>query len=681
MSTSASIVSSHSIEFLKVVTSLGPDAVIGLSLNGREGISELYNFELVFISNHTDIKPDQLISDSVSIRLMPEASTPRFFHGRIARVSAGPMRNDGFRFYRAEVVPWLAFLANSVDCRIYQDKSTIEIIESVFKNFGFSDYQINLSAAQYKKRTYCVQYRETALDFISRLLEEEGIFYFFRHEESRHVMVLGDLNAVFKDLPSPHNKPRFAPEGSTWEHFRSGEVQSWDRNWHFRPSRWAQRDFNFERPSDRMQADVQTLLKVPRASEFERFDYPGRYSENQQGREMTRRLMEIEEASHHLVEGRGGCAAFCAGGRFALQDYRIPGEADAPHILRRVWHDVREPADHVSGESAGYENRFECFPQDVRFRPAITTRRPQMSGPQTATVTGPAGSEIFTDKHGRVKLRFHWDRNPDANEDNESSCWVRVSHAWAGTGYGSIQIPRIGQEVIVDFLDGDPDRPIVTGRVYNADQMPPHGLPGAAVKSGIKSNSTKGGGGSNELTFDDTKGKEKVYLHAQYDMETVVEHDETQHVINNRKINVDGTHTETIKGITSITVAEGNYTHSVAANTALRSSKNQHKITSTAADVLVTAKTQIKLEVGDSSITMLADGTITIQGKNISILGSDSVTVSSTKVQITGSGEAKIGVGSQATVYDKQKVATSGAAINSAAVGQHEITGAIVKIN
>jgi len=488
------------------------------------------------------------------------------------------------------------------------------------------------------------------------------------------------LNAVFKDLPAPHDKPRFSPEGSGPDHIRSGEVQSWERNWHFRSGRWAQRDFNFERPSDRMQADVQTLLKIPRAGDFERFDYPGRYTDNEQGREITRRLMEADEASHHMVEGRGGCAGFCAGGRFTLQDYRT-NEADAVHVLRRVWHQVREPAHHPSGGLANYENRFECFPKDITFRPERATPRPQMRGPQTATVTGPPGSEIFTDKHGRVKLRFHWDRNPDGNADNESSCWVRVSHAWAGSGYGAIQIPRVGQEVIVDFLDGDPDRPIVTGRVYNADQMPPHGLPGAAVKSGIKSNSTKGGGGSNELTFDDTKGKEKVYLHAQYDMETVVEHDDTQHVINNRKINVDGTHTETVKGNTSITIAEGTFTHHVATGTSDTTVKGKVKetylnaqetivtngisITSSTAFLHVTAKTDIVLEVGASKIALYADGRIEIKGKSIAIHGADAVNISGLSIKEEATKDHSI----------------SGPIVKSSGSVSNTVSGAMVMLN
>lgn len=630
--------------YLALKSQLGAHALLPTSLIGVEGISEPFQFTVEFLSSDLDIKPEELVGTDVSLRVMPVGPEQRFLHGKIARLAAGPSRLEGVRSYRAEVVPWLSFLSRSEDCRIFQNKRVPEILEIIFRNHNFIDYEINLQGSQYHERVYCVQYRESALQFVSRLMEEEGIFYFFRHEESRHVMVIADANVAFKELDAPHNIPRYAVQEDN-----GGEVHSWERDWEFRSGRWAQRDFNFERPSDRLQADVRTLLKLPGIDRFERFAYPGGYDDTGRGGKLTRLLMEAEEAAHHIVRGHGSSASFRAGGRFKLADHPIPGEADDPHILRRVWHEVREPTYLTARETAYYRNRFECFPKDLPFRPERLTRRPIVQGPQTATVTGPTGSEIFTDKHGRVKLRFHWDRNPDSNADEMSSCWVRVSQVWAGAGYGAIQIPRIGQEVIVDFLEGDPDRPIITGRVYNAEQMPPHGLPAAAVKSGIKSNSTKGGGGSNELTFDDTKGQEKVYLHAQYDMDSVVEHDETQHVINNRKINVDGTHTETIAKDTTITVSEGNYVHQVATGTASITVKGKVTetfqdaqdttvtsgitITSSTSFVHINAATDIILQVGASRLALYKDGRIELQGKAVAITGSDAVNIAGMSIK------------------------------------------------
>lgn len=630
--------------YLTLKTQLGGDALLPTSLTGVEGISEPFRFTVEFLSSDLNIRPERLVGTDASLRIMPVGSEQRFLHGKIARLAAGPSRLEGVRSYRAEIVPWLSFLSRSENCRIFQNKRAPEILETIFRDHNFNDYEINLQNAQYVERVYCVQYRETAFQFVSRLMEEEGIFYFFRHEESRHVMVVADSNVAFKELPAPHNAPRYTAQDN-----RGSEIHSWEKDWEFRSGRWAQRDFNFERPSDRLQTDVKTLVKLQNNDRFERFAYPGGYEDSQRGGKLTRLLMEAEEAAHHLVRGDGSCANFCAGGRFKLADHPLPGEADDPHVFRRVWHDVREPTYLTTRETATYRNRFECFPKDVPFRPERVTPRPHVQGPQTATVTGPGGAEIFTDKHGRVKLRFHWDRNPDGNADEQSSCWIRVSQAWAGGGWGAIQIPRIGQEVIVDFLEGDPDRPIIIGRVYNAEQMPPHGLPAAAVKSGIKSNSTKGGGGSNELTFDDTKGKEHVYLHAQYDMESVVEHDDTQHVINNRKIDVDGTHTETIKKDTRITVSEGNYVHQVSTGTASITVKgkvtetfqdaqdttvtNGITITSGTAFVHINAATDIILQVGASKLALYKDGRIELQGKAVAITGSDAVNIAGMSIK------------------------------------------------
>jgi type VI secretion system secreted protein VgrG len=303
-----------------------------------------------------------------------------------------------------------------------------------------------------------------------------------------------------------------------------------------------------------------------------------------------------------------------------------------------------------------------------------------MRGSQTAIVVGPKSEEIHTDKYGRVKVRFHWDRSSGPPED--MSCWIRVSQQTAGDGWGSINIPRVGQEVIVDFLEGDPDQPIITGRVYNGDQMPPFTLPDKGMVSGMKSNSTKGGGGYNEISLDDTKSKEQITIHAQYDMGATVEHDDTQTVHNDRTIKVDGKHTETIVKDTSISISEGPYkldvqkgthTHHVKGDVQETYDANQQTqvannimIQSNSAKITVDAKTEIFLHCGQSFISLKQDGTIVISGQNIQIVGAQTV---------------KMGVGNQNVICDVQKVAVSGAGINSNAVGMHNISGAVVKIN
>jgi type VI secretion system secreted protein VgrG len=328
---------------------------------------------------------------------------------------------------------------------------------------------------------------------------------------------------------------------------------------------------------------------------------------------------------------------------------------------------------------------FTCIDCQTAFRPARTTPKPLIQGPQTAIVVGPAGEEIHTDAQARVKVQFHWDRYGKADEN--SSCWVRVSQPWAGKGWGSMATPRIGQEVIIEFLEGDPDRPIITGRVYNADNAPPY-AGGQGVVSGLKSNTHKGSG-YNEMSMDDTAGKEKITIHAQYDMGTMVKHDQTN--------TVDGKFTEIIDKDTAITIKTGKFEHKVNTGTAdyyvkaamtekfddtwTSTTKNKITIKSATNEILVDAKTKITLQTGDSLLEMVSDGTITISGKKIFITGKDQVRVSGDKIDVGGGSEAKLGVGSQNIVCNASKTAVSGAAINSSAVGMHEIAGAVVKIN
>ncbi|QYU66207.1 type VI secretion system tip protein VgrG [Leptolyngbya sp. 15MV] len=578
-----------------------------------------------------------------------------------------------FRSYRMQVVPWLWLLSHSADCRIFQDKNVPDILEEVFQDHGFRDYEFRVTRGDYPPLVFCVQYRETALAFVSRLMEREGLFYFFEHEEKRHVMVIADRNIAFNPLPEESIIVSDAGGQAT------GCVTRWEHAWALRTGRHALRHYDFENPSVDLLTDEATVVDVEKAKSLERFDYPGHYTELDRGRQLARVQMQAEEAGYHLVHGVSDYAQFRAGGRFLVGRHTIPGEADQAYVLRSVRHEAHQAGYFNDDGITAYANSFEAFPKDTPFRPAFRTARPIVQGPQTAVVVGPPGEEILTDKYGRVKVQFHWDRQ--GTRDENSSCWVRVSQSWAGSGYGFIQIPRIGQEVIVDFLEGDPDQPIITGRVYNAMQMPPHALPGGMVKSGLKSNSTKGGGGSNEFTFDDTKGKEKVYLHAQYDMTSEIEHDDSQHVINNRTIKVDGTHTETIKKDTTITITEGNVVYKVDTGTSATTVKgkvtetyqdsqdttvtNGIKITSTSAFIHVKASTEIVLEVGASKIALYSDGRIEVKGKSIAINGSDAVNISGMSIKEEAGNDHSI----------------SGAIVKSSGTVSNTVRGAMVMLN
>jgi type VI secretion system secreted protein VgrG len=423
------------------------------------------------------------------------------------------------------------------------------------------------------------------------------------------------------------------------------------------------------------------LSSIAGEEEQEIYDYhPRRYTELEEGERYARLALEALEAGRQIVYGESNCRAFTSGYRFALEDHSSP-ELNQVYTLAQISHSGSAGDYRSGGGTEGdYHNSFLTLPHDVPYRPQPLHRKPTVHGSQTAIVVGPSGEEIYTDSYGRVKVQFYWDRL--GSRDENSSCWIRVGTPWGGGGYGAVSIPRIGNEVIVDFLEGDPDRPLIVGSVYNANQMPPLELPGAGIEMGMKSRSSPGGGGANQISMRDTAGEEMMTVTAQYDMNTSVGHDQSATVTNDRSVTVDGKLTETIKGNTTITVSEGTLSHDVQTGTATyhvqgaltedysatqtTTATGRITINSSGAEVHIMAASEIKLSTGDSLVQLKSDGTITISGK---------------KVQITGGDEAKMGVGNQNVTCDKQKVGVAGAAINSSAVGMHEIAGALVKIN
>ena len=404
----------------------------------------------------------------------------------------------------------------------------------------------------------------------------------------------------------------------------------------------------------------------------------------------------MADAQRETAEGVSGAATLTPGHRMTFAGDG-PGAGGRRWLVTRVAHEARENsyvAQQKGEEQFTYTNRFLLASSDIPWRPTRSTARPRVAGTQSALVVGRSGEEIWTDAHGRVKLHFYWDRH--GTRDEHSSCWVRCSSAWAGRGYGQFSVPRMGQEVLVDFLEGDPDRPIVVGRVFNADQPPPCDPGGSrGVVSGMRSKTHKGAG-YNGIEMNDTAGKEKVSIHAQYDMETTVGHDDVQTVANDRKITVGAKHTETIAADTTIKVTGGPYSFDVAGGTstthvsgavketfdATQDTTVAGKITiASTASIEVSASTEIKLHTGAASIMLKADGTIAIVGKGIKITGSESVAASAPKVEATGTEKATLAVGGQTVACDPGKVSISGGAINASASGVHEISGGLVKIN
>jgi type VI secretion system secreted protein VgrG len=523
---------------ISITTPLGEDKLLLRSITGSEAISQPFQYHLELLSEDDAIDFKCIVGQRVTVKLLLADASPRYFNGFISRFSQGA-RDGVLTSYHAEMVPWLWFLTRTADCRIFQKKSVPDIIQQIFKDLGFTDFKLNLYST-FQPRDYCVQYRETDFHFVSRLMEQVGIYYFFEHDDTKHNLILGNDPNVHKDCPG-QPKVRYELTAGGWQD--DDVITEWRLEEAFRPGSWAQTDYNFETPSTSL------LVALSGANKYEIYDYPGDYAARGDGDTLTKVRLEEDTTPTLVAQGTSDCRAFVTGHKFTLQDHYRP-DLNQPYVITSVNHRASQGGDYGGGAMDGldkeftYQNTFACIPASVTFRPGRITPRPTVRGCQTAMVVGPGGEEIHTDKYGRVKVQFHWDREGKRNEN--SSCWVRVSHPWAGKGWGAVSIPRIGQEVVVDFLEGDPDQPIIVGRVYNAESMPPYGLPAGAVVSGVKSNSTKGGGGYNEIVMDDTKGTELIRVHAQYDKDKVVEHDERVHVKHDRTEAVDNDETITI---------------------------------------------------------------------------------------------------------------------------------------
>jgi type VI secretion system secreted protein VgrG len=539
---------------ITVSTALG-DKLLFSQMEGWDEVSQCFRYELGVISKDINVKAEDILGTPVTITVRTD-NAKRFFHGIVAEFAFHEYRED-YAHYRAVLRPWLWFLTNRSDNRIFQKKSVVEIIEEVFKPYSNAKVEKRLKKS-YPPREYCVQYRETDLNFVQRLMEHEGIFYHFDHADGEHTLVLSDANASVKDA-----------EGFETIKFRSeaGNVISQDDVIHsllprasVRSGVYVQTDYDFKKPA----TDLMTKSDAPKSHEAakgELYHYPGDYIEVGAGEPLAAIRLEEAQAPHVRVDAAGNVRGLWSGVSFDLEEFEREADNVKYLVLRsdyEMWDDQYRAGMQRQGE--GFGVRLKLQPHSLAFRPERRTPKPLMSGPQTAVVVGPSGEEIFTDEFSRVKVQFHWDRL--GGKDENSSCFVRVSSVWAGSGWGFIQIPRIGQEVIVDFLEGDPDAPIITGRVYNAAQMPPYGLPANATQSGWKSNSSPGGGGWNEMRFEDKKGSEEVYFQAEKDHNELVKNNESRTIGNDfaedvghdAKQDIGHDRTETVGNDKSVTV-------------------------------------------------------------------------------------------------------------------------------
>ena len=494
---------------IAVTTEAGPDKLLFYRMSAVERLGRPFEFSLELLSTDHNLALDQLLGSPACVSVLLPTGDTRYFHGRVNRISWGGSHGQ-YSKYRATLVPWFWFLTRTANCRIFQGQSVPDIIKQVFRDHGFSDFQDHLSGT-YRTWDYCVQYRESDFDFVSRLMEQEGIYYYFTHESGRHDLNLADGYGAHSAESGYDSVPFYPPDQGR---FREVEhVFQWSVSNEVQTGAYVLNDFDFERPK----ADLLATSKSQRKhqlSKFEVFDYPGEYTLAKDGTSYSQRRIEEQQAKFERIQGRSNALGLRTGALFSL-DGHFRSDQNGEHLLVETRLELStseyETVDVEAKDIA--DCSFEAIKSSQVFRSERQTPLPHIRGPQTAVVVCKQGEEIWTDKYGRVKVQFHWDR--EGKKDENSSCWVRVAQSWAGKRWGTIHIPRIGQEVIVEFLEGDPDRPIITGRVYNADEMPPYDLPKNQTQSGIKTQSTKDATNKNfnELRFEDKKGEEQIYFH------------------------------------------------------------------------------------------------------------------------------------------------------------------------
>ncbi len=518
---------------------LPPADLLFESMSVEAGLGRIGEMRLHLLSLKPDLAPDDLLGQPVRVELVLRDGSLRHWSGHCIRFGLGKPSGRHYG-YDMTVRPWPWFLTRTSDCRIFQDLSVPDIVRQVLADHAVAKTDFRLFRS-YAPRGYCVQYRESDFDFIARLLEQEGISWFFQHDAGGATLVLVDAAGAHDPAPGAERLAYYDVPGQA-----PPDVDClWD--WSFshgvRTGRIALTDYDFERPSASLRVSRERGRSHEQA-DLERFDYPGLYRVTGDGEQYADNRLDEQQARHAGARGTTSAQSLAEGCRFTLE--RHPrDDQNTDYLVTAIRTRLHLDA-YESGSTGGTElsSQIEVIPHAQQFRPPRLTPKPFVQGPQTAVVVGPAGEEIHTDKYGRVKVQFHWDRYGRKNE--KSSCWIRVSHPWAGKNFGAIHIPRIGQEVVVSFLEGDPDQPLITGRVYNAEQMPPWDLPANMTQSGILTRSSKGGGyaNANAIRFEDKKGAEQLWIHAEKNQDIEVENDETHWVGHDRSKTVD--HDETV---------------------------------------------------------------------------------------------------------------------------------------
>lgn len=734
-----------------------------LSFKGKEALSQCFSIELMVVSQSSDLALDELVGASASLTLSG-LSGHRELNGILESISLVHVGRK-FSHYSAVLVPSITPLGYTRNSRIFQQQTVPDIVAQVLREAGIPAEASRWALmATYQPLDYCVQFQESDLAFICRLLEDEGIFFFFQHVGGRDILVLADgKHAMDPVAPSPHLEFQDEARAAVLE---QEIVYHLEGRASITAGRVTLRDFRFKQPS----LDMEVHQEASSLPGLERYYFPGEYVEPAVGRRLVKLRLEEQVAFRHTLTGRSNCRRLLPGHVMeltrhprrdfnqALQLVEVEHEAHQPQSLQ-------EEAGIGQVESTSYVSRFVCLPLTVPYRPPRLTPHPIVHGLQSATVVGPLGEEIHCDEFGRVKVQFHWDREGKRNE--HSSCWIRVNQPWAGPAFGALFLPRIGQEVLVQCLEGDPDRPVIVGRVYNGANPVPYPLPAHKTRSTLRTESTLGGGGFNELRFEDLKGQEEIFLHAQkdwntqvlHDLNRQVHHDQSQHVGHDRtrhvghdetvtvdndrrtrikgheSLTVDKTRIEMVTGdrtrrvlkgddatvieqgksqLTvqkdrsvvvragneSLTVEQGNSTQTIKGSRVVRvQSGNEARVVETGSSAH-TVKQNLAVTVQSGNSTHLVEtGTLTlsaaqrvtlesseenvdVSAEQVLILhGSVKVSMGSDKVVIAAKTSITLSVGASSIELKPEGITISAPALTSSAIGLHEISGALIRVN
>jgi len=619
-----------------VRTALADDVLLFAGMSGSEELGRLSQFTVRLLSKDAGIKIADVLGKPMTVELATdEEGSLRYFNGIVTRFASTGWSGE-FASYEATLHPWLWLLKRASNCRIFQDMSVPDIVKQVCQAYGGAAVlSVASLSGEYPALPYCVQYRETDFDFVCRLLEGAGIYFFFTHEASRHTMVLADSYGAHVPIPG-YGGLKFARAARRGE-WAEESVSSWNAGGTIASSKYVLNDFDFEKATNSASGGLLATANIAAGfdqASYEMFDYPGDYTVAAQGNALARGRIESLHGQCEQIEAATDARGLYPGGLFKLADHPREDQ-NREYLVTSARYEVTGNEYSSGAGGFGVACRIGAIGKEHPYRPLWTIPRPVVRGPQTAMVVGKAGEEIWTDKYGRIKVQFHWDRV--GKNDENSSCWVRVAQGWAGKAWGAMTVPRIGMEVVVSFLEGDPDRPLVTGCVYNSDAMPPYPLPANQTRSTVKSQSSKGGEGFNELRFEDKKGSEEVFMQAERDFLRVVKNDDVLKV--GFETAEKGDQTIGIKNDQALTIG---HDQSVAID-----GKQAVKVGTT---IVIEAGTSIELKVGGSSIKIEAA----------------KITIKAPEIEVAADANAKV---------------TAGAMMELKAGAVMTIGGALVKIN